>query len=132
MEKQLTILLIDDDEINNFLSRELFSLSCPEAVIVSLLHVIDGLALVSKNIHSNLKMPDIILLDINMPVMSGWDFVEEFEKFDKHFTDQINLYIYSSSVYFEDINKAKSYSSVKDIFTKPLTQMMINEICIIR
>ncbi len=125
----INLLLIDDDEINNFLTRELISLYCTDILVESNLFVGDALKQLKSNIANNAGLPDVILVDINMPILSGWDFIEEFEKLDTRYTQNTDIYIYTSSVYFEDINKSKTYRSVKNIFSKPLTQEMVDECC---
>ncbi len=129
MNNQIDILLIDDDDINNFISKELIELYVPQAQVSETVSAKDALELIKGSITLHKKLPDIILLDINMPVMNGWDFVEAFEKLNCDELGKIKLYIYTSSVYYKDIDKAKSYKSVKNIYSKPLTESMLNEIC---
>ena len=63
-----------------------------------------------------------------MPVMDGWDFLEEFEKFDEEHKSQMFIYMVSSSVYNEDIERSKKYPSVKVFISKPLVKERIAEI----
>ncbi|WP_298547037.1 response regulator [uncultured Aquimarina sp.] len=75
-------------------------------------------------ILSNLNeesIPEIIFLDLNMPVMDGWEFLEKFITIKNKFGKVITLYIVSSSINPLDINKAKSIKSVKDYLIKPIT-----------
>jgi CheY-like chemotaxis protein len=129
MDQPLKILLIDDDDINNFLTSELFSIYDCKIDISSVQYVEDALDLLDKHITNNESFPNVILLDINMPVTEGWEFIEAFEKIDQKYTSKVRLYIYTSSEYYKDIERAKSYASVKNIFLKPLNAEMIEEIC---
>lgn len=129
MDQPLKILLIDDDEINNFLTSELFSVYDCKTEISSVQYVEDALQLLQKHISNNENFPNVILLDINMPVTEGWEFIEAFEKIDQKYTSNVRLYIYTSSEYYKDIDRAKTYASVKNIFLKPLNSEMIEEIC---
>jgi CheY-like chemotaxis protein len=122
------ILLIDDDEVNNFLSHEIISLHNPNVVITSLLFVKDALIYLQDIVERKLPLPDIILVDINMPWLNGWDFIEAFEKMNIPGAEKIKLYVYTSSTYYKDIDKAKSYPSVLDILTKPLTDDVLRQI----
>lgn len=128
MDDQIDILLIDDD-INNFLSKEIIELYLPQAQVSETRSAAVALKLIKSNLALHKKLPDIILLDINMPVMNGWDFVEAFEKLDSDEIAKIKLYIYTSSVYYKDFDKAKTYKSIKNIYSKPLTESMLQEIC---
>ncbi|WP_299120642.1 response regulator [uncultured Winogradskyella sp.] len=65
-------------------------------------------------------IPEVILLDINMPVLDGWGFIERFTKIRNKFNSPITLYLVSSSIDVRDINKAKSLSSVKNYLIKPV------------
>ncbi len=66
-------------------------------------------------------IPEIIFLDLNMPVMDGWEFLENFTKIKNNFGKIITLYIVSSSINPVDVERAKNINSVKDYLIKPVT-----------
>lgn len=72
------------------------------------------------------SIPDIILLDLNMPIMDGWQFLEEFTKIPSK--QQILIYIVTSSINPEDIEKAKTYDKVSNYLVKPITVQRLKEI----
>ncbi|BAV08046.1 response regulator [Filimonas lacunae] len=74
------------------------------------------------------EMPDIIFLDINMPVMNGWEFLEQFNKVEALFTKQPSVYVLSSTVDPEDYARAASYGVVKRFVSKPLTKDVLESI----
>ena len=121
------ILLIDDDEINNFLSREIINLYMPLTKVDSFTNPEEALEYIREKLKLQQPLPDIILLDINMPLMDGWEFLKAIDTLEQrnHFTTTV--YLYTSSVYHEDKLKAKNYSIVKKLFTKPLTAEAIEE-----
>ena len=63
----------------------------------------------------------MLFLDINMPIMTGWEFMKEFEKLNTLIKDQIFIYILSSSIDQEDKLKAKNHPDVVDYIEKPLS-----------
>lgn len=65
-------------------------------------------------------LPEVILLDLNMPVMDGWEFLERFTKIKNKFNSPITLYVVSSSINSIDIEKAKALSSVQNYLIKPV------------
>ena len=73
-----------------------------------------------QNFNEAEQIPDVILLDINMPVMNGWEFLERFTKIKNKFEKQITLYVVSSSINITDIERAKSLSSVENYLVKPV------------
>jgi CheY-like chemotaxis protein len=128
-EKTVCVLLVDDDEINNFISIKLIKKALPNADIAACLNgklAIDRLAKIQRE-NPN-ELPDYIMLDINMPVMNGWEFLEEYKRLNIDPLGKIKLYIISSSVFSNDINKARSYSMVKDFVSKPLNVDRIKEL----
>lgn len=127
--KPVSVLLIDDDEINNFISIKLIKKALLNTEIMACLNgkfAIDQLADIQQKDPS--KMPDYILLDINMPIMNGWEFLEEFKRRNIDPQGKSKIYIISSSVFSNDINKAKSYPLVKDFISKPLNVEKIKEL----
>ncbi|MDN3551363.1 MAG: response regulator [Mucilaginibacter sp.] len=128
-DKPVSVLLVDDDEINNFISIKLIKKALLNTEIMACLNgkfAIDQLADIQKRDPS--KMPDYILLDINMPIMNGWEFLEEFKRLNIDPLGKSKIYIISSSVFSNDINKAKSYPLVKDFISKPLNVEKIKEL----
>ncbi|WP_109301644.1 response regulator [Aquimarina sp. AU474] len=74
----------------------------------------------------NGQLPDVILLDLNMPILDGWQFLEEFIKIPC--AKKIIIYIVSSSVDPEDVLRAKSYERVSDYIVKPISVKKMKEI----
>lgn len=65
-------------------------------------------------------LPDVILLDIEMPQMDGWDFLDELLKLEEQFHKEVTIYVASSSIALEDKARAKNYPCVKDFLSKPM------------
>lgn len=122
------IMLIDDDDINNFLSREIISMHLPAVIIDSFTDPKDALQLLNEKLNHNEQLPDIILLDINMPLMDGWEFLRKIDQLEHRNRFNSNVYLYTSSVYNEDAVKAREFPTVKKVFVKPLTKEAIQEI----
>jgi CheY-like chemotaxis protein len=128
-DKSVSILLVDDDEINNFISVKLIKKTLLNTEISTCLNgkfAIDQLVAIQNRDPD--KMPDYILLDINMPIMNGWEFLDEYERLNLGKSGKTKIFIISSSVFNNDINKAKSYSLVKDFISKPLSVDKIKEV----
>lgn len=72
------------------------------------------------NKHKNKEtLPDIVFLDINMPILDGWEFLKLVEK--HQFKDHLNIYMVSSSIDNSEIKKSKKYKSVKNFISKPIS-----------
>ncbi|MBO0590347.1 response regulator [Cellulophaga sp. E16_2] len=71
-------------------------------------------------VKTNQTLPEVIFLDLNMPIMDGWDFLDEFCKIPD-IENKTRIYILSSSIFSVDIEKSKEYKVVKDFISKPLT-----------
>jgi CheY-like chemotaxis protein len=112
------ILLIDDDETTNFLTKITIKKTNLGIVIHECLNGKEGVNFFEDlQINPNATTPDIILLDLNMPILDGWQFLDEYKKFNA----TASVYIMSSSNYPEDIQNASNYPVVKGYIVKPLT-----------
>lgn len=127
-KKDLQILIIDDDEINNFIAARLIDKIPVKTKINTRLNGLEGLDYIKSNLETPENLPDIIFLDINMPVMNGWEFLDEFESLKNKIDKSVCVNMLSSSVYNDDITKAKSYTTVNKFISKPLTVEKIKEL----
>ena len=127
--RSVSVLLVDDDEINNFISIKLIKKALLNTEIMACLNgkfAIDQLLEIQRNDPS--RLPDYILLDINMPIMNGWEFLDEYKRLNIDPLGRTKVFIISSSVFSNDINKARSYPLVKDFISKPLNVDKIVEL----
>jgi CheY-like chemotaxis protein len=120
-------LIIDDDEINNMFCKFIVSKVGFEGQFMSFTNPEEGLKFVSGILSEKNYDKVILFLDINMPIMNGWDFLKEFEKIYKNQTD-IHIYILSSSISDEDMSQARANKLVKDFISKPLTVPVLGKI----
>ena len=131
MKINKSICIIDDDDIYQFIVKKTIHKLNIFGEISSYLNGRDAIESFKKNIASNIELPDIILLDINLPVIDGWQFMDEFVKIQKQCKKKIAIYIVSSSIAQKDIDKSKSYKDVTGFLSKPIdpdTLIKMNQI----
>ena len=128
MNAPIRILLVEDEDINNYIAARLIQKAMPGVAITSCLHGKEAIKLLLEAKHDASKLPDIILLDINMPIMNGWEFLDEYSRRKIDPEGKSAIFISSSSVYSEDIKRALSYPAVKNFICKPLNVSKIREL----
>jgi len=84
--------------------------------------------IVSEYSKNDDEILTVLLLDINMPTWTGWDFLENFNKLDNKIKQQIKIYILSSSIDEKDIQRAKDNENVIDYIVKPITLDIVSKI----
>lgn len=122
-DSNLLFILVDDDPINNLLSKRAISKNLVGAKVIDFLAPEMALNYIENDfgLHS-FEERIIILLDINMPTLTGWDFLDLFNKFATSHKDKFSIYILSSSVDPSDIQRAKLNPLVHDFIEKPLNK----------
>ncbi|MGM0579061.1 MAG: response regulator [Bacteroidota bacterium] len=116
------ILLIDDDEATNFYHKIILEEEEIDVYIQSVKSAKEGLDfLLRKGEYADHPQPGIIFLDLNMPGMSGWDFLEEYNELSKDIQDRAVVSILTTSANPDDKERAASIPIVKDFVQKPLT-----------
>jgi CheY-like chemotaxis protein len=124
-----TVLLIDDDEINNMICTKIISKNDFATNVVACSSARQGLKYLQDALADGAKpLPTVIFLDINMPVMNGWDFLDQYKQMDSLQGKKIILIMLSSSSSSSDLTRAKSYPQVSDYITKPLTATHLQQI----
>lgn len=126
MKNNLNIYIVDNDPIYQLVIKKLLHKLQPEAILHSFMDGNDAWENLKKN--SEEQIPSIILLDLDMPLIDGWDFMELFDQWNHPQKHQISIYIVSSSIAKEDIDKSKKMSFVKDYITKPISANIIQKI----
>ncbi len=125
------VMLIDDDDVTLMICKLRLKKSkfCEEVITSengqeAVQYFEEQLKLAEKD----RQIPELIFLDINMPVMNGWDFMEEFEKKYTHIFNNIRIDILSSSVDPKDEDKAAQHPLIMGFIMKPLTNDNLNEL----
>ena len=122
MKKFKDVFVVDDDKVYHFILKKLFIKNNLNISPSFYLNGLEAIEVIKSKINSGTNLPDLILLDINMPIMDGWQFLDEFKKNDKCTTEKTTIYLVSSSDSVSDLNKAKEYQDqIKDYFFKPMT-----------
>lgn len=114
--------IIDDDKIYvNLVKKiiEIKKLSENLLIFKNGLEALEYFKVILCNMTEE-KLPDIIFLDLNMPVMDGWEFLGEFIKIKNNFDKKITLYVVSSSIDPRDLERARSFNLVTDYLIKPI------------
>jgi response regulator RpfG family c-di-GMP phosphodiesterase len=116
-------LLVDDNPLSNLLAKRTLKNVPGEICVNDFISPEDGLEFIeSEPCHNPPDGKTTLFLDLNMPTMTAWEFLEKFETFDASIKEQYTIYILSSSVDPRDINRAKSNPLVLDFIEKPLNK----------
>ena len=128
--KPEVIYVVDDDDIYQFVMKKKIE---KRHKINQIRHFRNGhealehLSLVADNSD---QLPDVIFLDLNMPVMDGWDFLDEFMTLKARLAKKIQVYVVSSSIHIKDIERARKITDVTDYIIKPMNDKQLDKILV--
>ena len=120
----MKFIVVDDDEINLIITKVLLSKVLKATEVQTFNNAEEGLRFLTEY---NGEEKLTLFLDLNMPILSGWDFLEYFRKFDSKVKAMVQIYILSSSVDPWDRTKASAYPDVVSFVSKPLTAVFLTE-----
>jgi CheY-like chemotaxis protein len=119
--KSINLAVIDDDEMYVFAVKKLIEKVDLTDRTVYFENGKVALNYIDECIHHSSLLPEVILLDLNMPVTNGWQFIKEFKKLKIRIEKRITIYIISSTVNTEEIQRAKQIEEITDFVCKPVT-----------
>lgn len=122
------IMLVDDNQDDNFFHEREIKKNDPATIVITKNNAMSALEyLKSAKDKINLQ-PDLILLDINMPGMNGWEFLQEYNLLAQELQGRVIIIMLTTSENSDDIEKAKSGSFVSDFITKPMTKDIMKKL----
>ena len=129
MNTQLScIMLVDDNESDNFFHQlTIENSNCAEKIICFNMAK-DALAYLENNQAPIYVQPDIIFLDINMPGMNGWEFLEAYEKLEDELKSRMVIIMLTTSLSLDDRERAERYASIDEYRNKPLSEEYLTEL----
>lgn len=124
--KHKTICIIDDEDIIQYIVKTILHNISNEIDVLSYMNGEEALTALKE--LPDTELPDVILLDINMPVMSGWQFLEEFVKTRSGNSKKVPIYILTSSTAPNDKIRSKVYKEIMGYINKPIEADTLKQI----
>lgn len=122
-------LIVDDDRSNNLICKCSIKRFTADAEILSFLEPEVALQFIRNSYDGEYeKLPTIIFLDINMPIISGWEFLKIFKTLPNKLQEQFSVFMLTSSIDIRDQQKAEEDPLIKGFLRKPLNTQMVSEI----
>ncbi len=125
---KLDVLLIDDDTIYQFVACKTLESTGYVNQIKVYSNGQEAYHFLEKNMKNPSELPDVILLDVNMPVMNGWQFLDVYQLLKQSLSKEIQVFLVTSSMNDQDREYSKKYNCVQDYIVKPLVKEKISQI----
>jgi CheY-like chemotaxis protein len=117
--------IIDDDEVYKYGFRKYVEVKGLCDKVVDFSNGRDAINILSENINAA-NLPDIIFLDIDMPVMNGWEFMVAFEQIRTRISKKITIFLVTSCISYQDILHAQNHPDITDYIIKPIDSQQFN------
>ncbi|MEQ8301997.1 MAG: response regulator [Cyclobacteriaceae bacterium] len=115
----MKFVIIENDEICVFINKKVLLKANGHLEIDAFTKAQDALAYLAENQASSSRLPDVILLDINMPVMSGWDFLNAFSEIKHKLAKVPAIYVLSSTLWPPELERISSHPMISGFISKP-------------
>jgi CheY-like chemotaxis protein len=122
-----SIYIIDDDKLFVFLTKKSIEETLGGTEIKEFGNGQTAIDFIREIVNKPEQLPDIIFLDLSMPIMDGWEFLKEYIRLEPEMKKKVKLYIFSSSISPHDIERANNIGSVTDFIIKPLSKDRFKE-----
>jgi CheY-like chemotaxis protein len=114
------VMVIDDTPEDLYITSYVIEKTNYSKEILKFDLATEALEYLQANIHNTSLLPQVIFVDIFMPLMTGFEFLDEYEKLPSYYTSNCTVYVISSSFDERDINRARNNKNVKAYIEKPL------------
>lgn len=129
MEIPDRFIVVDDDQVNNMICEFAFRRFSATTEVKTFLNPDEALSFIEKEYTDKTnEVTTVLFLDVNMPVSTGWEFLETFNAFPDFIKQQFTTYILTSSIEHKDVERAALNPLVKDLLSKPLSTQIIEDI----
>lgn len=128
MGKLKSVLLVDDDETTNFLNKFFIKQIDSTIEIHSAVNGLEALEFLRNAESNQLEFPCLLILDTNMPVMNGWDFLNSYEEyFDANFKENVTIIMITALENEDTVRRTLADPNVRDIAQKPLSDRIFRK-----
>ena len=122
------IAVIDDDQVFQMIVKKQLAVSNVDREILKFFNGDEAFKYFQKNVDNLDALPEYIMLDVNMPIKDGWDFLEDYRSLPKVIRERIKIYMVTSSVMKSDIDRALNDADVEDYVSKPVSSEKLVEL----
>ena len=123
----LSFIVIDDDPVSNLICKLTLEMVLGQVDVKTFTNPEEGLKYIESEYSGEVSKSADLLLDINMPIMTGWEFLERFDNLSDNVKNSVGIYILSSSVDPRDRDRSYSNKNVRNYIVKPLTPGVISD-----
>ena len=126
--KKVKILLVDDNTTYLFITKKILEQQQNVEQINTFMNGLEALTYLKEHSKEENILPNILFLDLFMPIMDGWEFLDEFKEVKSNHLNKITIYICTSSISPHDVERAKNISSVSGYIIKPISKIKLVDI----